>query len=172
MNRILEVFHEYGLSEEEVKQHIVFVTDRGSNIKYGLIRNGFKRLTCYAHILHNLVSAMLAEKDVKEVVKKANALSSYVKNSGMNTKLKISLKCFTTTRWNSIYTMLNAIITSYQDVYDLLLEKQRFINDDKLKNGKQPNNEISDMITTLNRSDLIEICNFLQPFKVNVQLFT
>lgn len=112
---------------------------------------------------------MLAETNVKEVVKKANALSSYVKNSGMNTKLKMSLKCFTTTRWNSIYTMLNAIITSYQEVYDLLLEKQLFINDDKLKNGKQPNNEIFDLITTLNRSELIEICNFLQPFKVIVQ---
>lgn len=68
--------------------------------------------------------------------------------------------------------MLNAIITSYPEVYDLLLEKQRSVNDYKLKKGKQPNNDILDLITTLNRLELIEICNFLQPFKVLSNLFT
>lgn len=152
-----------------MKEHIYFVTDRGSNIKWGLINNGFNRITCYAHILHNLVSAMLQETSVKETIKKANALSSYVKNCGMNAKLKKSLKCYTTTRWNSVYIMLDAIIVSYEEIYELLMEKQRTYNEEKIKKGKQPETEILELITTLNRSELIEICNFLQPFKVIIQ---
>lgn len=162
------MFNSYGLTEAEVKEKVVIVTDRGPNIKYGLIKAGFKRLTCYAHILHNLVCAMLEDPIAKKLVQKANELSAYVKNSGMNTKLQTSLKTYTKTRWNSVFIMINAIINNYEIVYDLLMEKQRIVNEEKIKRRKQPNNDISELITTLNRSELIEMRDFLEPFKVNI----
>lgn len=82
---------EYDLSEAEVKENVLFLSDRGANIKYGLNNAGFIRLTCYAHIIHNLVSYMLDEPRL-EIIKRCSSLSSYMKNSGMNKHLKISLK--------------------------------------------------------------------------------
>lgn len=50
---ILKIFMEYGLSETDVLVYVTFLSDRGANIKYGLINAGYRRLTCYAqlHIL-------------------------------------------------------------------------------------------------------------------------
>lgn len=166
VNRIPEVFKEYGFDEDEVKKKVYFVTDRGPNIKYGLINAGFKRITCYAHIIHNLVSAMLAEPTVKDIVQAANTLSCYVKNCGMNTQLKKSLKRYTTTRWNSIFIMIDAIIESYNVLYDLLSEKQRIVNEEKIKQRKPTDNSITNLITNIDMVDLVEIHKFLQPFKV------
>lgn len=92
------MFEEYGLSEEQVKTHVVFVSDRGPDIKYDLLNNGFQRVTCYAHIIHNLVTKMLSKQTVKEIVDKCVALSSYVKNAGLNQHLPKSLKKCISTR--------------------------------------------------------------------------
>lgn len=98
MDHIISIFEEYSLSETEVKKHVTFVSDRGPDIKSGLLNNGFERVTCYAHIIHNLVSKMLSEKTVKDVVGKCSKLSTYVKNSGLNEGLPKSLKNYTSTR--------------------------------------------------------------------------
>lgn len=166
VNRILEVFKEYGIDEHEVKNKVVFVSDRGPNIKYGLINAGFMRLTCYCHIIHNLVSAMFAEPRVKDTIQDASSLSSYVKNSGMNVHLKNSLKRYTTTRWNSVFIMIDAIIESHNKLYDLLYEKQQIVNDEKIKQRKKTDNSIIDLLTKIKFENLIEIHKFLQPFKV------
>ncbi|XP_055307471.1 uncharacterized protein LOC129571680, partial [Sitodiplosis mosellana] len=92
IDHIIAVFGEYGFSEEEVKMHFTFVSDHGADIKSGLLNNGFKRLTCYAHIIHNLVSKMLSEETVKGVVDNCSKLSTYVKNAGLNQHLPKSLK--------------------------------------------------------------------------------
>lgn len=158
----------YNLTEDEVKRHVVFLSDRGPNVKYGLIRAGFTRLNCYAHLIHNLVTYMLAENEVRVIIQHCAELSSYVKNSGLNMKLKTSLKRHTPTRWNSTYIMIDAIINNYQDVYELLIVKQRLRNEARLKSYKQIDYEISDLITKLNQNKLDEIRTFLKPFKVKV----
>lgn len=71
VDHIIKIFKEYEIGAEDVKKHIVFVTDRGP---YGLVKAGFKRLTCYAHVIHNLISEMLSEPRVKEVMKHCGAL--------------------------------------------------------------------------------------------------
>lgn len=154
------------MNEDEVKEHVLFLSDRGANIKYRLINAGFIRLTCYAHIIHNLVSHMLSEKRVKEIIQQCSVLSSYVKNSGMNKHLKTSLKRHTPTRWNSVFMMVEAIINNYQDIYEALIVKQRWRNEYNIKNGKQPDNELSELLTVLNRKELEELMTFLEPFKV------
>lgn len=149
----------------------MFLSDRGKNIKYGLLRNGFIRLSCYAHLIHNLVCYMLDDEYVKEIVNQAAKLSSYVKNSGLNKHLKTSLKRHTSTRWNSVYVMLKAISDNYRDVYELLVTKQRLLNEARWKNKQQTNNEISELITALEPEKMDELIKFLVPFKVLKDFF-
>lgn len=124
IDHILEIFKEYGLSPMEVLTHVIFLTDRGANIKYGLINAGYRRLTCYAHIIHNLVSAIIGETKVSSIVDKCATLSSYMKNHGLNKNLRPTLKRYTPTRWNSVYIMIDCIIKSYGPAYDILIAKQ------------------------------------------------
>lgn len=157
---------EYGLNSTEVKQRVRFVSDRGPDIKYGLLRNGYKRITCYAHIIHNLVSKMLTETKMNEIILKCSQLSSYVKNTGLNKHLKISLKRYTSTRWNSVFLMIDSIITSFSEVYKMLTIKQRLRNESRINASKLPDQEILNLIGELNLSELNQIKNFLEPFKV------
>lgn len=166
--KILDVFKLYGLSEQEVKQHVLFVTDRGANIKYGLIRNGFRRLTCYAHIIHNLVCRMFTCEDVKRVISYAAKLTAYFKLCGFNRRIPTSLKLYTSTRWNSVYIMLNEIIKNYRAIYDILVEKQQAVNENNRKSA--PETKVIDMITCLKLDELVEIRDFLEPFKVMFQV--
>lgn len=154
------------MTDTEVKEKVIFLSDRGPNIKYGLINAGYIRLNCYAHLIHNLVSNMLSKKSVQEMITQAAKLTAYVKNSGMNSQLKSFLKLYTKTRWNSVFTMFDSIITEYQTTYDLLLYKQRVMNEHGFKNSKQPDNSLSDLITVINLPELIKIKTFLEPFKV------
>lgn len=72
VRHIVEIFQEYDLSDFDVKSNIIFLSDRGPNIKWGLISSVYHRLTCYAHIIHNLISAMINEEKVKSIVDKWN----------------------------------------------------------------------------------------------------
>lgn len=107
---------------------------------------------------------MIKDNEVNAIKKNASDLSSYVKNCGLNKKLKTSLKIFTATRWNSIFIMLNAIIENYHTVHELLSEKQRVYNA-KYNVFKT---DITEKITNLNLSQMIEIRNFFEQFKVNL----
>lgn len=169
MDYIVKIFGEYGITEDEVLQHVTFLSDRGPNIKSGLANGGFSRLNCYAHLLHNLVSRMLTETKVTQIVAQTAKLSAYFKNSGLNTKLKTSLKLYTTTRWNSVFTMIDAIITEFNAAYELLVYKQRVVNEERLKRNKRPENSLTDMASVLNHEELIQIRDFLQPFKVSFE---
>lgn len=120
-------------------------------------------------MIHNLVSKMLSEEHIEQIVAVSAKLSAYIKNSGLNNKFKTSLELYTKTRWNSVFTMIDAIITEYQAIYDLLVYKQRVLNEDRFKRNKQPKNNITDLITVLKQEELIEIRNFLEPFKVGFE---
>lgn len=124
------------------------------------------RLTCYAHLLHNLVTYMLDEPKVKEILKRCAKLAAYVKNSGLNTQLTTSIKGYTPTRWNSVYTMVDGIYKNYQQIYDVLIMKQRLVNEVRIKNKLSPDNVLSELILVLQQSELKDIRDLLEPFKV------
>lgn len=168
IHQILRVFNEYGLTEAEVKQHVIFVSDRGANIRYGLIKNGFLRLTCFAHIMHNLIMDMVAIPEVADLITMCSRLCSYMKNSGLNSKLTKSLKLYSPTRWSSLFAMIDTIIGMYQHVYELLITRQRLVNEARLKNGQQPKNNLAELITKLPLGKMIQIRDFLEPFKVAI----
>lgn len=160
------MFKNYGVTADEVKEHIVFISDRGPNIKYGLKNAGYIRLTCYAHIIHNLVCAMFKEPDVKAMIAQCSELTSYVKNQGMNRNFNPSLKLYTTTRWNSVCIMLDAIIKNYHGLYDLLSENQRLRNEERLKRRMQADNKLVELISVLDVCEMVKVRDFLLPFKV------
>lgn len=75
------------------------------------------------------------------------------------------------TRWNSVYLMIDSILQSFGEIYDVLTTKQRLRNEARMNNGKQFDHEILELIEVLNKDDLIEIKQFLEPFKVNSRLW-
>lgn len=109
---------------------------------------------------------MLQEPEMQQIVEKCAQLSSYVKNSGLNKLLKTSLKRYTSTRWNSVYTMIKCIIENFAEVYKLLTVKQRLRNESRINSHKTPDQVILELITDLDKSKLEEIVTFLAPFKV------
>lgn len=156
VSRILHVLNEYGISASYAKDFITFVTDRGSNFKYGLTSAGYERLNCQAHLLHNLVSAMMQNDDMAEIIKNASKLTAYFKNQGLNTQLKTALKLYTSTRWNSIFIMLSEILNHFDDIVQILNERGRVLK----------KNNLLDLITCFDRDMLSAICAFLRPFKI------
>lgn len=72
VHHILEIFDEYDFDGNDVKKYETFVTDRGGNIKYGLKDAGSERLSCYDHLIHNLLSSMLDVPELKTMVQDAS----------------------------------------------------------------------------------------------------
>lgn len=62
--------------------------------------------------------------------------------------------------------MIDAIVENFDKILDLLTMKQRLMNEARLKYNQQSDNVLTDMITNIQLSDLKEIRQFLQPFKV------
>lgn len=151
---ILKVLGEYGFSEEEVKQFVTFVTDRGSNFKYGLISSGFSRHNCYAHLIHNLIKAMLTPTRVKEMIKTAAKITAFVKKTNINSQMRNTIKSFSKTRWNGAQTMLESIVVNFNELYDLLYHRQR----------RNPKETCFDSINSLNVAEVMAVSKFLKQF--------
>lgn len=151
-----DCFADLGVNENQMNNNIVWVTDRGSNIK-----NAFKdakRLNCFAHIINNIVREMADnEVTVKKMINDALTLVRYMKTSSIDcNELTKSLKKHVETRWNYTYIMFESIEFNYTDIFRLLSEKE-----------KSPGNREKKLVTKLtclSSSDLAEICTFLKEF--------
>lgn len=98
---------------------------------------------------------MLKNGEVKDVIKRAAKLTAFVKTTNLNKQLKKTLKPFTKTRWNSTFAMLELLIDNFEDIFQLLCERQR----------KDPKSNCLDLISMLNKEQLVVICKFLKNFK-------
>lgn len=153
---ILEVLGEYGFNEAQVKEFITFVTDRGTNFKYGLLSNGYVRHNCYCHLINNLVKYMAKNSShAKSIVENAAKVTAYVKKSSVNHQLEKTLKSFSRTRWNGIQMMLEAIAQNFDKLHGLLYERQR----------ANPKLTCFDEISSLKCDEIVAISNFLKEFK-------
>lgn len=155
LSHILNVMNDYGFDEEQTRSYVTFVTDRGSNFKYGLTTNGFDRHECINHLIHNLVKAMLHESPICDIIKKAMKLTAYVKNTNINARLSKALKQFVATRWNGVHEMLSLINQNFNEIHDLLYDRQR--NDRRT--------ECLQLITDLKQNEIAKIASFLKQFK-------
>lgn len=151
---IKAVFKKFGVSENEIVSKIYWTTDRGGNVKAALSR--CKRFNCHAHMMNNIVQHMCDAKDSKQIIKDASALVKFTKSSGINSKLKNSLKSYTETRWNTVHDCIDSIHENYSDVLELLLQKERI---------STTNTQYVHRLTCLPKWKLKDISEFLSPFK-------
>lgn len=158
-NKIKDVFEDYKLSMDVVKEYVTFVTDRGSNLKAAL--KDYDRINCYAHLINNIVNEMCGVDTVKTVIFNASKLVKYFKHSGLNSKLSLTLKSYSETRFNTVYYTLWSIYEMYSEIILLLNEKEK----------TDPRIPLIQKITCINKLVLKEICDFLNSFvKLSVEI--
>lgn len=126
---------------------IVFVTDRGGNIRKALA--DVERLNCFPHFINNIVKKTCQIDVVKVLIDKCRSLVKYFKITGLNNLLSSALKSGCETRFNYIHLMLDSIIKNWDDI-DTTLRAQ---------------NEIR-RINGINYSDLVCASEYLREFKV------
>lgn len=155
VNAILSSFASYGYTAENVKNLVTFVSDRGPNIRYGLQRQGFDLLHCYAHLLNNLTENMLKVPELKTILQNANDLCLYMKRTGLNARLKKTMKTFSRSRWNGACIMfLSVLETDFNLLTEILVEKQRATKDNLVQ-----------MVTAVNKDEIRPVYEFLAPIK-------
>lgn len=77
-----------------------------------------------AHLNHNLVHAMIKGNELAEsIISQVSGIVRYVKVNGLCEMFKPTLKSFCETRWNTVATMLKPIITHYDKISSLLLDR-------------------------------------------------
>lgn len=164
-SHLFEVLALYGVSKEVAVLKIVFVHDRGGNIRYGLFDEAMIQIFCFCHILNNILGKMLELSDVKKIIKDASELTSYVKNAGLCAHLKKTLKTYSKTRWNSVCMMLESIVENYPKIVDVLTEK----NQQLMKAPRFARERVKmplEYIASINITQITEVASFLAPFKL------
>lgn len=151
---IFDALRQYGITVEQIKNDISFLTDRGPQL---IAMKDIRRSNCFAHLINNLVGAMCSEKGIQPLLDDAKALVKYMKRSGLNYKCNVTLKSHCPTRWSTVHIMLKSILASYNGTFKLLEQRQ---------NSGNPNHrDCLDMIECIKKSTLQKIVTFLEPFK-------
>lgn len=117
---------DYELNTFMSNNNYSFVTDNGANIVAAL--REYSRISCAGHNINLIIEYFLKNlpenHEIAELLHSCKNLVGYFKRSGLNNKLKNSLKQSVPTRWNSTLHMLKSIKESYNDCLSLL-EGQR-----------------------------------------------
>lgn len=116
--KLLEYLKSYNLDTHIDK--LVFVSDRGTNVKKALEQ--FEAISCFAHMVNNLVDTMLIE--ISDLVVAVKALVKYFKVTGLNAALDTTLKSFVPTRWNTVFYMIESVIINWDHIQSILEEKR------------------------------------------------
>lgn len=133
---------------------LIFVTDRGANIKCGLNILDIKRLNCFDHLLNNTVEKVCGLPLIDQVLKPVRKLVKFVKIGGHNNKFQKGLKSFVKTRWNTSFDMSVSVDENFENLENMLAD----VNE-------------RHRIEAVNRMYLKEIVEFLKIFKqISVEL--
>lgn len=127
-------------------EKLVFVTDRGANIKKAL--ENFYRLNCFPHFINNTVQEACKIDIIAKAIKQCAELVRYFKISGLNNELKVSLKSVVKTRFNYVLATIESILINWNQITEILNRE----------------NELN-RIDGLNTELLKHVSNFLSPFK-------
>lgn len=100
---------------------VTIVTDNASNM-IAAFRDRCSRVSCFAHCLNLVVTDMMGVENVdfQTMITNCKVLVRHFKHTGLQQKMRKTLKQECPTRWNSTYTMLDAILTQYDEVHDIL----------------------------------------------------
>lgn len=125
---------------------LVFVTDRGSNIKKAL--DNFTRLNCFPHFVNNTVQQTCKVDVISKIIDRCAKLVKYFKISGLNNELRVSLKSIIKTRFNYVLATIDSILANWDQINEIL-ERENEMN----------------RIESIDIELLKKISKFLNPFK-------
>lgn len=121
--KLVDYLIEFGIMDC-VENKIVFVSDRGSNIKAAL--RPYQSISCMAHMIHNGVEKIL---DKNAIVSAVSTIVRYFKTSGQNAIFEQTLKSYVSTRWSSVYRMLESVIQHWNEIVDILKQKNAHLKE-------------------------------------------
>lgn len=150
LNEILETLKKIGF-DVALLNKCTFVTDEGSNIVSAL--KCYKRVTCICHLLNTVLKHSYSETAdefpvLKSSVEKCKSLVRYLKKSGAVNDLSKTVHQEVECRWNTLFLMLESILTQYNEIKELLQKRHE---------GHRLDNIFPDSIQTL--------LNFLKIFQ-------
>jgi len=120
-NTVENVINSFGFDYSKV----TIVTDNAANM-IAAFRGRCCRVSCFAHCLNLVVTDMLAidNADFQSMITNCKVLVRHFKHTGLQRKLPRTLKQECPTRWNSTYTMLDAVLAQYEEIHDVLNERK------------------------------------------------
>lgn len=145
---ILAILLKYGIDPYRCK-NIVFVTDRGGNLKKAL--DDFHCQNCGPHFISNTVNESIVPKQPKraaEVLAICKKIVSEVKNAGKNQQFHPSLKMAIMIRWNSAAAMFESVSLNWDRIVDYLTAAN-----------------LLHIMNDLVKQELDELLRFLKPFR-------
>lgn len=111
---IVAILHEYELQADSV----VFVTDRGGNMKCAL--TDYTRYNCVNHMCNNIVQHATSIEYVKETIAKVSRVVKYMKASGLSSCLSKALISHAPTRWHTVTDMFDSVISQHDEIGDTI----------------------------------------------------
>lgn len=143
---INEILAEFDLMDD--KDDIIFITDRGGNLVNAL--EGYNRRSCLNHFINNMVKkAISSSKVVSKMKTSLTRLIKYFKSSGRAANFSENLKSFASTRWNSLYLVLESFLNVFDEVQD---------------NIPLDNTDMRNRFNRLNKVKMAKVKDFLEPF--------
>lgn len=109
--KIAHILHFYGIN---LSKNVVFVTDRGSNVKKAL--EDYARHNCANHFISNTVNEGLSTERAKRVLSVCQNVVSTIKRSGKGSLFVPSLKAAFKVRWNSATDMFASVSLHWQRI--------------------------------------------------------
>lgn len=156
-SKIIEYLTEFDLIDC-IDKRLIFISDRGTNMVSSL--RFYDNIHCFAHLMNNTLSKVLKKEPNKPIadqswaVRKIHAVTTivkYFKSSALATRFKPTLKSNVSTRWNSVYNMLESVIYHWELINQIL---------------RSSNKHVADLNSvTLNELEILR--DFLKPFKTS-----
>jgi len=109
-------------------EKVVFVTDRGANVLAAL--KDYEHLSCCDHVINTILSHVFDPRELDDTPELRSLLSAskelvrYFKKSGKMKLLPTSLKQEVSTRWNSMFTLLDSVQKNVDQVEHILRVQQ------------------------------------------------
>lgn len=122
---VLNILTEFTIPTEK----LVFVSDRGANVLAAL--KEYKHLSCCDHIINTVLSHVFDTREldnnpeVRCLLSACKELVRYFKKSGNMKSLPTSLKQEVSTRWNSMFALLDSVLSNLDKIEHILRMHQQ-----------------------------------------------
>jgi len=111
---ITAILTEFGIDSSKA----VFVTDRGANVLAAM--KDWKHVSCSAHMLNTVLTTLFDNLDecprLKGLLVGAKELVRFFKKSGLMRHLKTALKQEVSTRWNTMFYLLESVLSNFNEI--------------------------------------------------------